>query len=111
MSKDGKNEFDNELYRDQMISECLIRITALENLLISKEIVTDKEIQDHIKLLSEKISDLITGPISLPESNLDKQIIKDEDDKENDNDLISNSEFENIFKQFSLTTKKISKGN
>jgi|SRR5579885_57774 len=106
MSKDG---YDNELYRDQLISECLIRITALENLLISKNLITDKEIQEQIKVLSEKISDLITGSISLPATNTEEEMGMD--DAHNDDDLISNSEFESVFKQFSLTTKKISKGN
>jgi len=109
MNKDGKDGYTkDDMYRDQLIAEVLLRITALENLLIMKKIILDSEIQDQIKLLSAKIADLVGGnPIPLIGT-----IEEDTNELQEDiQDNIAESEFKQVFEEYALTTRKISKGN
>lgn len=50
--KDGSDDFKN-----QVLMDVLLRITALENLLIAKNIVSDPEIQEEITRISKKVAD------------------------------------------------------
>lgn len=54
MKDDGYSILD--LQRDQMLMDALFRITALENLLIRKNIVTDDEIQKEIVEISSVVA-------------------------------------------------------
>lgn len=105
-NKDGYKE-EADYYRDQLIAEVLLRITALENLLILKNVVSESEIQDQIKLLSAKIADLVSGGV-ISQSRL---LTMEEEAPEEQEENVSESEFKQVFEEFALTTRKISKGN
>ena len=99
---DGYTTNDADSYRDSLIAELLLRITALENLLITKGIVSDLEIQEQIKLLSAKIADLLgTAP----------QLTEEAKESDIDEDSAIEPELKQIFEKYALTTRKISKGN
>ena len=59
MEKDPKDSYSNEVLeenRDRMIMDALLRITALENILMRKNIVSDEEIKNEILSLSNAIT-------------------------------------------------------
>jgi len=104
-NKDGYANTD--YHRDQILAEVLLRITALENLMIAKNIITDQEIQEHLQDLSHKISGII-GVKKPSVNNLTDGEYNDTDVEEaNEIDL----ELESILKEFALTTNKLSRNN
>lgn len=87
--------------RDHVIAEILLRITALENLLILKEIILDHEIQEQLQLLSTKIASIIDAPIdALPTYHINIENSLDED-----------VETAALLKEFNLSSQKVSKDN
>lgn len=90
------------MQRDQLVGEVLLRITALENLLIKKSIITEIEVQEELKGLSLKIANIIG--MSLPQQ---LPAIEEEKTQERPQE----TELTNLYKQFMLTTNKVSKGN
>lgn len=103
MNKNEKDGYDSNFKRDNIIAEVLLRITALENLLIAKGIVSNDEIQDQLKVLSTKISNIISA------NNETKKMEASKEQEEKDDEL--DEEYGAMLGQFALTTKKISKGN
>lgn len=90
--------YNDTFSRDEIIAEVLLRITALENLLIAKGIITNAEIQEQLVSLSKKINQILnTNNIAMLPQDTNKDIL--------------DTEYQNLIKDFSLTTKKISKGN
>lgn len=57
---DEKDDMDDgeklTLTKEQMLMDVLLRITAIENLLIAKNIVTEEEIQSELHQISSKIA-------------------------------------------------------
>lgn len=49
-----------EEHRDHMIMDALLRLTALENLLMRKNIMTDEEIKNEILILSSAIAKTVS---------------------------------------------------
>jgi hypothetical protein len=72
---DKKDNFSIEMleeHRDHMIMDALLRLTALENILMRKNITTDEEIKSEILVLSSAIaktvSEKLTGKIDPSEA-------------------------------------------
>jgi len=65
--------------RESMIIDASFRITALENILIKKNIITEEEIQEELKRISDMVSKTIADESELDKSlqifNLDKRKI------------------------------------
>ncbi len=102
MNNDG---YDIDKGRDYMIADIYLRLTALENLLITKELITDAELQEHLRLLAARLADILGMPVEhIPALQTPKTavIVNDRDD------AIKNKD---ILKLLSFTSKKISKDN
>lgn len=89
--------------RDQFIADILLRVTVLENLLISKGLITEAEIQVALKELSLKIASIIgiNVPPKLTGASSDIQTP----------DQTQETNTTNFYEHVLLTTTKISKGN
>lgn len=97
---DGYNkEFD----QNKMIAEFLLRITALENLLIAKEIISEDELKEYFQLLAIKINSIIS---SIPDDELplygSPKILPAANQED---------EFKDFIKSFNINTSKVSKDN
>lgn len=99
---DNSDGYSSMFGRDHVIAEMLLRITALENLLISKNIILEHEIQEHLQVLSTKIASIIGTPMeTLPtyQINID------------DSSLDEEAETAALLKEFNLSSQKVSKDN
>ena len=98
--------YDGAFNRDQVVAEVLMRITALENLLIAKNIIHEDDIKEQLQLLSSKIASIVGEPLinslSLPQFNENN-----EEEKQDEQD----TEVADLLKEFNLNSFKMSKGN
>ena len=108
---DGYN--DKDFDQAKLIAGLLLRITALENLLIAKHIISEDELKIYFQELAIKISHIINA---VPEHALPiygpSKMLTDENgniDYHNDQE----TEFNDLLKEFNLNLNKmkISKGN
>lgn len=96
-NSDGYDQFSKE----KMIAEILLRLTALENCLVKKQIIEDVELQDQLQLLSQRIADIMDIPVEeLPDITPPPQHLTSEE-----------IEVDTLLKQFNLFPQKVSKGN
>lgn len=98
MTTDG---YDIDKERDYMVAHLYLQLTALENLLIDKQIITDAELQAQLKQLAIRTAHLLGLPVEqlvatqIPKSSV---IVKE----------TANTE---PFPLFNLTNQKVSKNN
>lgn len=53
MSEKELSDKEIDKYRQEMVMDALIRVTSLENLLMEKNIVSEQELSDEIKIVSD----------------------------------------------------------
>lgn len=86
MMSDEKDDMDEKekltLTKEQMLMDVLLRITAVENLLIAKNIITEEEIQGELHQISSKIAKSVIEkmPHLAPEADDFKKFITDHQD-------------------------------
>lgn len=105
MIKDKDGYANNNYHRDQILAEVLLRITALENLLIAKNIITDQEIQEQLQQLSQKVAKIIG--VQVPEINK----LTGGENEYGTEDSGTDLELESILKEFGLNINKLSRDN
>lgn len=60
------NKEDNQLTNDILLADALLRIKALENLLVSKGIITTPEFQEEMEKLAKAIAKSVLERAKIP---------------------------------------------
>ncbi len=72
----------NQMNGDVIIADIMLRLTAIERLLIKKNIVTNEELNEEIDTVANQIAEAVLSAVKT-DSSLSDLLIPEEDDKKN----------------------------
>lgn len=94
-------DYDKTFNSEKLTAELIIRVTALENLLIEKQLITDDELKNHYSILADKIINMVNATNEFHEIETTKAL----------NAYDQEAEFNDLLRELNIDPHKISKGN